>query len=108
MPDDAMSLWLAPKNSGDRGGFRLRVFIIEGSKSELTGDWQWLAAVLEENCKHEESDQAHYEFCKRKLGGEAVEFGFAEGLPAGFLVTKEGVELLRKDGLISDGDPALN
>jgi len=80
---------------------------VETDPDYLTG-WQWLAAVLEENGKHEESDQAHYEFCKRKLGGEAVEFGFAEGLPAGFLVTKEGVELLRKDGLISDGDPALN
>jgi hypothetical protein len=80
---------------------------VKADPKNLKG-WQWLAAYLEDIGKHEESDQAHYEFCKRKLGGEAVEFGLAEGLPAGLLVTKKGVELLRKDGLISDGDPALN
>jgi tetratricopeptide (TPR) repeat protein len=76
---------------------------------ECLAGWQWLAAYLESIGKHEESDQAHYEFCKLKLGSDAAEFGFAEGLPIGLMVSKDGAERHRKEGLLVPvADPSLN
>ena len=75
---------------------------VKANPKNLMG-WQWLAAVLEENGKHADADQAHAEFCIN----EALQTNAAEGKPGDSLIGRAWSALKMKVWP-APGDPALN
>jgi tetratricopeptide (TPR) repeat protein len=63
----------------------------------LTG-WSWLAAFLEAIGKHEESEQAHAEYCKRKLRQDAPPTDTAKIKSSGTLIGRAWCALKTKLG----------